>query len=334
MRALLLLSVLCWFTGAAQERPAQWLQRAQQAQATLSVAGVRVTEIRAGRRVQRIEERFWRQGNRAERIEILAPAERSGEVLLYRDGRWIAHRPDAKEAFELPRMPLQESALLRLASELMQAGVVQSEPPMDVTLLGRPCVALRLSLARPDGRGKPPREKRTPFPASLTLWIDKETGLILRREVEMRPNEPVLRTEITRLELNPSLPADLFNLPRGVVVRPLGGEYKTLEEAQRAVSFPIRIPSYLPEGAKLERILVRRRPPDNAAMVILHYHTPTARFSLFQMHKPRGAGLAPPPSKRHERLNAHFWRDGEYAFGIVGNLPQAELERIARSLNR
>lgn len=334
MRVWLLLSALLWLSGGAQERPIQWLQRAQQAEATLHVAGVRTTELRTGRRVQRIEERFWRQGNRAERIEILTPAERSGEVLLYRDGRWIAYRPNSKEAFELPRPPLQGSALLSLASDLVQAGLVQSELLGDATLLGRPCVMLRLSLARLGWRDKPPREKRVPFPAAVTLWIDKETGLILRCEVAIRPHEPVLRTEITRFEPNPNFSADLFHLPQGVVVRPLGGEYKTLEEAQRTVSFPIRVPSYLPEGAKLERILVRRRPPDNAAIVILHYHTPTARFSLFQAYKPRGAVFEHHSGKRSERLNVYFWREGDYAFGLVGSLPQADIEKIARSLNR
>ncbi|MCS6918982.1 MAG: hypothetical protein NZM28_04360 [Fimbriimonadales bacterium] len=332
MRTILLLCALCWMMGAAQERPVQWLQRAQQAEETLNLAGVRLTEMRIGRGAQRIEERFWRQGSRAERIEILAPAERQGEVLLLREGRWLAYRPNSKEAFELPRLPLQGTQLLKLAIDLIQAGVVEADLITETTLLGRPCVVLRLSLARPDARRPSPREKRAPFPAAVSLWIDKETGLILKREVAMRPNESVLCTEITRLELNPRLSPELFTLPQGVVARPLGGEYKTVEDAQRAVAFPIRTPAYLPEGARLERILVRRRPPDNAPIVILHYQTPNARFSVFQAHKTRDAAFQRP--RRHERLNARFWQDGDYSFGVVGNLPQAEIERIAKSLNR
>ena len=42
MRAALLLTALLWTLGWAQERPIQWLQRAQQAEETLAVAGVRV----------------------------------------------------------------------------------------------------------------------------------------------------------------------------------------------------------------------------------------------------------------------------------------------------
>lgn len=332
MRTILLLCALCWAWGEAQERPVQWLQRAQQAEETLNLAGVRLTEMRVGRNPQRIEERFWRQGTRAERIEILAPADRQGEVLLLREGRWMAYRPSAKEVLELPRMPLQGVQLLKMAVDLIEAGVVQAEMLPEATLLGRSCVVLRLSLARPDFQRKPPPERRAPFPASVVLWIDKETGLILKREVAMRPNEPVLRTEITRLELNPRLPPDMFTLPQGVVARPLVGEYKSLEDAQRSVSFSIRTPGYLPAGANLERILVRRRPVDNAPIVVLYYQTPNARFSIFQAYKMRDAAFQRP--RRPERHNTRFWQDGDYSFGIVGNLPQAEIERIAKSLSR
>jgi negative regulator of sigma E activity len=237
MRAALLLTALLWLPGGAQERPSQWLQRAQQAEETLAVGGVRVVEIMTGRTTQRIEERFWRQGARAERIEVLAPAQRRGEVLLYRGGRWLAMRPNAKEAFEMPRMPLQGAQLLKLAVELVQSGVVLAELLPDSTVLGRSCVVLRLMLARPTlKRDETPRPL---FPTAVTLWIDKETGLPLKREVALREGAPVMRMELTRLELNPRLSPELFTLPPDVVVRPLGGVYATVEEAQRAVSFSI-----------------------------------------------------------------------------------------------
>lgn len=327
---LLLLGVLWGAVGMAQERPIQWLQRAQQAEETLHYAGVRTMELRVGRRTQRIEERFWRQGARAERIEILAPAERQGEVLILHEGRWLAYRPQSKEAFELPRLPLQGAQLLKTAIDLVQAGIVQADAPVEATLLGRPCVLVRLSLAPLDLERTPPK-KRAPFPAAVSLWIDKQTGLILRSEVAMRPNEPALRMEITRLELNPRLAPDLFTLPSGVTVRPLSGEYRSLEDAQRAVGFPIRTPRYLPTGASLERILVRRAPPNQSPVVMLHYRAPNARFTLFQAYKLRHALFQHP--RRPKPLSTRFWQDGDYSFGIVGNLSPDEIERIAKSLD-
>jgi hypothetical protein len=175
MRAALLLTALMCALGWTQERPAQWLQRAQQAEERLAVAGARTVEITAGRAVQRIEERFWRQGARAERIEILTPPERRGEVLLYRGGRWLVMRPNAKEAFEMPRLPIQGAQMLKTAVELVQSGVVLAEMLPEATVLGRSCVVLRLSLARP--ALQPNESPRPMFPAAVTLWIDKQTGL-------------------------------------------------------------------------------------------------------------------------------------------------------------
>ncbi|MFN3690218.1 MAG: hypothetical protein ACK4UU_04750 [Fimbriimonadales bacterium] len=333
MRFFFLCWALLWAVGSAQERPIHWLQRAQQAESSLAVAGVRVTELQAGRFVRRVEERFWRQGTRTERIEILAPPERRGEVLLFRGGKWVVFRPDSKEAFELPEKLPQSAPLIQRAIEWLQMGALQADLLPDATLLGRDCAVVRLSRARPP-RGRPePSAKPPHFPASVTLWIDRETGFILRYEASMHPNAPVLRTEITRLELNPRLAPHLFTLPAGVAIRPLSGEYKSVEEAQRAVPFPIRAPSYLPAGATLERVLVRRRPPDNAPMVVLHYRTPNARFSVFQASC-LGEREFEPLGRRMGRLNTRFWRDGDFNFGVVGNLPQAEIERIADSLSR
>jgi len=326
MRAVALLSALLCALSWAQERPLQWLQRARQAEETLAVAGARVVEITAGRTVRRIEERFWRQGARAERIEVLAPPERRGEVLLYRAERWLVMRPNTKEAFEMPRMPIQGALLLKTAVELVQRGVVLAETLSEATVLGRSCVVVRLTLARPaPQRDEPPRPM---FPAVVTLWIDKETGYALRREVALRDSAPVVRVELTRLELNPRLSPELFTLPPDVVVRPLGGVYETVEEAQRMVGFTIRTPSYLPAGATLERVMVQLRP--SGQVVVLHYRTPSARFSVFQAHKSRPAEFG--STRRRGRPHAHFWQSGDYWFGVVGSLPKAELERIAQSL--
>lgn len=326
MRRSFLLVALLFAVSGAQERPVAWLQRAQQAEETLAIAGVRVVEIATGRTVRRIEERFWRQGARAERIEVLAPPERRGEVLLHRAGRWLMLLPNAQEAFEMPPLPTQGAKLLKIAAELVQSGVVQAELLPEATVLGRSCVVVRLSLVRPTPQREVP--PRPAFPAAVTLWIDKSTGYALRREIALREGAPAMRMELTRIELNPRLAPELFSLPPDVVVRPLGGMYETVEAAQRAVGFLIRTPSYLPAGAQLERVIVQARP--TGQIVVLHYRTPTARFSLFQAHKKRPTDFG--GKRRQGRPNALFWQSGDYWFGLVGNLPKAELERIAQSL--
>jgi len=327
MRAAFLLIALWWVVGWAQEPPIQWLQRAQRAEETLAIAGVRVVEMRTGRTTRRIEEQFWRQGARAERIEVLAPPERRGEVLLYNAERWVVIRPNTKEAYEMPRLPLQGAQLLKLAVTLVRSGVVLAEMLPEVAVAGRSCVGVRLTLAQATLKNdEPPRPL---FPATVTLWIDKETGFALRREVSLDNGVPVMRVEVKRVELNPRLPPELFTLPSDVVVRPLGGVYATVEEAQPSVRFPIRTPSYLPAGTTLERVIVQ--PRLSGQVVVLHYRTPQARFSIFQAHKNRPAEFG--GRRRRARSHIHFWQSGDYWFAIVGNLPKAEIERIAQSLN-
>jgi hypothetical protein len=104
--------------------------------------------------------------------------------------------------------------------------------------------------------------------------------------------------------------------------------YETIEEAQRAVGFPIRTPSYLPTGATLERVMVQMRA--SGQVVVLHYRTPSARFSIFQAFKNRPAEFE--GKRRRGRPHAQFWQSGDYWFGIVGSLPKARIERIAQSL--
>ncbi len=332
--------LLGFSVGWAQERPAEWLRRAVRAEQTLTVSGERVTEIRMGRRTERIVERFWRQGGRAIRIEVLAPPERRGEILLLRGDKWILYRPTMKDAILLPA-PLHphERMLQRLLMAVeKQAMTLTLNPPESV--LNRACIVLNLKGAALPAPRKPrepappfAREPRHPEPIqNLTLWIDRETGLVLRREVRFADPDRWVRMEITRLELPTRLPVSLFELPEGVVVRtPREGRFERIEEAQKAAGFPIRLPDYLPDGTRQEGIIVRRL--HDRALVAIRYRCPQGNFTLVQTRAPNADFKLPQPP--HQRpLNTHFWQVGDYWFGLVGSLPKEEMERIARSINR
>ncbi len=342
MRLLALLGLaLVSATAWVQETPARWLHRSAQAERQLMVAGVRVTEFQVGNRREQVRERFWRRGEQAVRIEIVEPAQFRGDVMIFHDGRWFRYKQGAQEAYEIPFLPGQwADDLMEQAVSLLQAGRLRAEIRSNETLLGRPTVVIQLQRERPGGpplrpEGRtPPRGRKRPFPARATLWIDRETGLCLKYELELRPGAPLVRSEIVRLDLNPRLTPDLFQLPAGVTVRRLGeNEYASLEEAERAVGFKIRLPGYLPAGAVRERIIVQPRGPRGFQMVAIRYRTPQGNFTLFQSLRPnRGGEFRPPTPPSRENLRAHFWQEGDYWFGIVGNLPQAEIERIARSV--
>jgi hypothetical protein len=336
-----------WGAAWSQERPIEWLQRAVRAEGTLVVRGERTTEIRRGARTERIVERFWRQGGQAIRIEVVEPAARRGEVLLFKDDQWLRYRPDEKEAVRMPA-PLHghERLLYRLLNAVkeQQMRVEMHAPEM---VLERPCVVIQFQMApRPEpppafegrrGRHEPPpaplfEERRgRPEPIqSITLWIDRATGLVMRREVRFHNSDALVRIELTRVEFPRQLPSALFQLPEGVTVRPSAeGRFESIEEAQQAAGFAIRLPTYLPEGSQREGIIVRRM--RERVLVAIRYRSPQGDFTLFQTLAPKADFRLPEPPKRRP-LNAHFWQAGDYWFGLVGTLPREEMERIARSM--
>ncbi len=319
--------------GWVQERPVEWLQRAVRAEQALAVSGERVTEFQRGEHRQRIVERFWRQGARAIRIEVVEPTERRGEILLFQGDKWLLYRPNAKEAVVLTMPPpMHEMMLKRLLNAVQrQAMSLTTQPPE--TVLNRPCIVLMLQQGelppKPAAPSFRPMHQREPI-QSITLWIDRATGLVLRREVRFREPESMVRMEFTRLELPDRLAPELFQLPAGVSLRAADeGRFESLEEAQKAAGFTLRLPDYLPNGTKREGIAVRRM--RGRALVAIRYRCPQGDFTLFQTLAPHGEFHLPRPP-RHRPLNAHFWRAGDYWFGLVGDLPKAEMERIARSV--
>ncbi len=341
MRGFWLVCVGCLLGSAwGQESVARWLQRALRAEQTLAVAGVRLNTFQMGERTEQIRERFWRRGDQAIRIEVVEPAARRGEVFLYRHGQWLRWRTGEKVAYEISQTPYLASELLKVASRLMQNGFLNAEFLPDETVAGRSCVVLALRPNRPippRGRPAPPGSPPRPgeqgrFPLQAKLWIDRETGLVLKREMRIRPVGGLIRTELIRVDFAPRLNDDLFRLPEGVAVRKLPRQaYHSLEEAERAAGFPLRLPTYLPPNTEWQQILVHRRTPQENPLVAIRYTSPQGRFTLFQAYKPRGSTPLRTPKGR---ARAYFWQDGDYWFGIVGDLPQEEMEKIARSMGR
>jgi outer membrane lipoprotein-sorting protein len=111
------------------------------------------------------------------------------------------------------------------------------------------------------------------FPGSdgrQILWIDEETGLILRREQYSVGGRLAHLVEVTGLEYNPKLGGDPFTFtpPPGTEIedhreQPLGvgyaddtpaPEYISLGEARDGATFPVLAPAFIPEGFELESV--------------------------------------------------------------------------------
>lgn len=172
-------------------------------------------------------------------------------------------------------------------------------------------------------------------------WIDARQWWV--RQVNYR--DELLGTgtiRVREIECFDELPDAQFELeiPDGATITEVTMEDNpplTLEEAQRAIGFPLRTPGYLPPGSEF---VVAYQLDKNVALV----YGGERSFTLVQ-----GPYIGPVPQAKatpialrgrqaaaisdQERGGVLLtWRDGELQFSLAGSLAQEELVRIAESL--
>jgi len=188
------------------------------------------------------------------------------------------------------------------------------------------------------------------------LWIDKETGLILKREIFIpeNPDAPVYREEFISIELlDPDELTEQQDTTsrRGEITRPDirterrrdsdTREYTSLEKVSRWHKSRIKIPSDLPPGFVLDKILITE---ERRRQYTYHqvYIDGLIMFSLFQQR-----GRKPPedpqrPEQReHPQFRAQIYPRGmtelsRYVngtrFTVRGSAPKELLQPVLDSL--
>lgn len=156
------------------------------------------------------------------------------------------------------------------------------------------------------------------------LWIDKETGLILKREIFVpeNPDEPVYREEFVTIELlDPDELSDRQDTTSGGRQRDVRSdrqrdsdtrEYTSLERVSRWHKSRIKIPSDLPPGFVLDKILITE---ERRRQYTYHqvYIDGLIMFSLFQQRGRRPSD----PSQRSEQRERPQFRAQMYPRGMT-----------------
>lgn len=125
----------------------------------------------------------------------------------------------------------------------------------------------------------------------------------------------------------------------------------TLEEAQQAVGVTVRLPRYLPPGARREDEGVHYYVHQGRGMVSLAYRVGSGSLALEYHRLPSGESLrrdgqpatvgghsalvhtqAREPSDPLPPVSEVVWQDGETTVRVTGDLPVAELLRVAESM--
>lgn len=267
------------------------------------------------------------------RAEVLAPAEHAGALFIHDAGvvtvwwprffyglriRGVA-LPDADELEAL----LREDARWTLARwEPVNGGPVE--------VAGREARRWR---CEPTGSAFAPYE----------VWLDDELALPLRVALEDGQGHAryAMRFEALDLEARPGDDAFRFEFPEGAVVHEwdLAAPGVTLAEAQAKVEFPILLPTRLPEGHALEKVVLS----DDESMVALLLSRGARWLSLSEVPNlgpilvPE-LGLAVRIGDEEGVMNFAFgvttlsWAIGTTALTLVTNLPYPEAIAVAASV--
>jgi len=207
---------------------------------------------------------------------------------------------------------------------------VRREP--GATIAGRRSRALEFT---PRQGGSRPRRR---------VWVDVETGLILRAEVYGTDSRLARLSVFEDLEYRPAFDAALFTMrvPAGVRVVEAGAEpCLEPEEAGHVAGLPVSLPAYLPEGFARQCIRARRRQTYGEVQVV--FGDGLSLLSLFEstsFRDPGAAAAGPAVAVGHWTGRWHelgpvtgiSWRTPWANFALLGELSREELHRVAGSV--
>jgi outer membrane lipoprotein-sorting protein len=177
------------------------------------------------------------------------------------------------------------------------------------------------------------------------VWVDEETGLILRTEVYGTDRRLSWLSVFEELEYHPALAAEAFRMqvPAGVRVVESGDEpCLEPEDAARLAGLPVALPAYLPEGFVRQCIRARRRRDYGEVQVV--FGDGLSLLSLFASTSFRESAAGEPPAPAvavgHATGRWHdlglvtgiSWRAPWAHLALLGELSREELHKVAGSV--
>ncbi len=310
---------------AQQPDAAQRVRTAYQAESRLRLSGVmRTTTVLQTGEVSS-EVAVYRKGGMT-RYEYRAP-ELGGLVLIDRGETLIRLNPATRTATveSVHRSP----ATVDLVLKNYQPSLVAREQ-----MLGRQVDVVTLK----PRRGSGPWRK---------MWIDRQTGLVLRTEQYNSAGKLVSRSVYLSVDWNANPEDSLFTVPAGwkQVESPVQSErHREKAELSARLGFTVREPGYVPPGFVLDGFHLVYR-PNTLPSAHIRYVDGLNSISVFEHRCPPGPGRGRGfqwGRRMGRRGNCEFFTSNEgnvlvkessgIRFIVVGDLPEAELQKVIDSL--
>ena len=327
---LALIAALASPVGAQPESAEQWLTTAVSAVSRVSFTGTKVVMVWTDRRAEGSTVTIARRAPDYLRLEYPATANRKRRIVID-DGhvRW-QYEPVSKLAIRSPSLLAGDDVLPGTRLPLLLANYTVALIGEE-RVAGRPAVVIAV---RP----------RTPDRASLRLWLDRETSVVLRSEgyhADGRMAQAAAFTEIHYVE--PPAQLFAFSPPAGVKVRRLASDQPLgIQELARRVRFRPIAPQRLASGFVLDRAFVSRSHAVPTA--VLHYTDGLVTLSFFQQRGidgarhslERGRPIAVAEGMGSVRqvggATILHWRAQGLELTLTGDVSPAELARIASTV--
>lgn len=280
------------------------------------------------------EQQIWADTHGRIRIQYLAPPQFAGDIMLILPGHFFDYHARAHR-LDMATLPTnQEQNEIRQLVQGIRSGRLQAVVTGEENVAGRDCAIVTILENVPGQPMGIPQRK---------FWIDRQTGIVLRKEV-WNARGMISATYMVNIAIGPEagVTPQMFypaSLPRAADVKPLfpseRPQFRSIEETQPHVPFPILRPTQLPEGYVLSGIWLSDTP--NNPSVVLRYSRGLNYFSLTERRvlRPNPRARYGPPPVLHGVGTRWLQRapDGStIAIIYIGHLTPGEFAIVAGSL--
>jgi negative regulator of sigma E activity len=256
-------------------------------------------------------------------------------IISYRTGQFKGWRMIEQDGRTWHLNPAGEARPGARGGDFMSLPPVPPNLKLGITAQGTDTVAGRkvnLYEVRPPGGSQ----------ARMLLALDTANDYPLRMERYSSEGKLISSTTFTSVNFNVSPPAKL-PVPE-VATAPSGPAHHhparpaSVEEIERALGGELLTPGYLPQGFSRQGTFLRPLP--HGAVAEVRYGDGLRTLTQVQMRPPkgqgtgRGRGAGNKPGAGPSPLRGHMVRvqRGNYLVIIAGDLPQAELQKVADSI--
>ncbi len=306
--------------------PLQVLRRAAKSALTTDYEALQVLTTLGPKGPETVRAAVWHRRPHAYRTEFLSPARLAGRVVVEDGTHSWTYDPSLHILVQGPSLARSDSV-----------DVAEAAHAYTVRLLGTDVVSGRgtyLLALLPRSGG-----------ATRRLWVDRATGVALKREASDPERGVYFTSTFTRVSFQP-LPADLFRVPRprGVRLVQLAGggpRLRRVSEVARRAGFPVVAPQDLPAGYRFRAGGVALL--GGATAAVLEFTDGVSIVSVVQLPAAR---MAPPPGGEVVRVGSvrarlHgvglfrvlVWERGGLRISVVADAPVGVLAQLAASVD-